>query len=220
MTTRPRRPQLVLVTTLSTLLLLAGCGPFPGQPSAARSPGATADQNRQATPTSTSQPQSQPVSGSGSTPADQGGQNTPTGYTDARYHYRITGPGPLNARSDGSASFVGEDERLEVAVVESDRAANPLALAQGEVNSLSSTSANFRTVFGPANVTIGAQNMVKVSYMWTGKSQATGTQLKMSGVRYYISKNPAMLAAVRYEDASSEFDQREADGFAGSFRWL
>jgi hypothetical protein len=211
-------PQLVVLATVSALFLLGACGPFSGQSTATPNPSERAQQTSEASPATSADTQPQPAE-SGS-PVDQGGQNTPTGYTDARYHYRITGPGPLKARPDGTASFVGEDERLEVVVVEGDQAANPLGLAQSEISSLSSTSANFRTIFGPANVTLGGQNMIKVSYAWTGKSQATGTQLKKTGVRYYIAKNPTMLAAVRYEDASGEFDQQEADGFAGSFRWL
>jgi hypothetical protein len=209
-----RGPQLVLLATMSALLL-AGCGPFPGQSGAARNTSDPGFQGGQASPaTSGSQ-----VAGGGS-PANQGGQNQPTGYTDTRYHYGITGPGPLSAKPDGTASFVGEDEQLEVKVVEGDRAADPLGVAQSEVNSLSSTSANFRTTSGPAKVTLGGQSMVKVTYTWSVKSQAASTQLKKTGVRYYISKTPATLAVVRYEDASSEFDQKEADGFAGSFRWL
>jgi hypothetical protein len=218
MTTRKRRPQFVLVATMSTLLLLVACS-SPGQSGSARKTGDSGGQSGQASPTATTDTQSQPASGSG-TPADQGGQNKPTSYTDTRYNYRVTGPGPISPRSDGTAGFTGEDERFEVGVVQGDRAADPLALAQGDINSLSSSSTNFRTVFAPAKVTIGVQSMVKATYTWSGKSHATGEQLKLTGVRYYISKDPATLAVVRYEDASGEFDQQEADGFAGSFRWL
>jgi uncharacterized lipoprotein len=218
MKTRKRHLQLVLLATMSTLLLLAACS-SPGQPGAARKTSDSGGQSGQASPAATGDTQSQPASGSG-TPADQGGQNKPTSYTDTRYNYRVTGPGPISPRSDGTASFTGEDERFEVAVIQGDRAADPLGLAQGEINSLSSSSTNFRTVFAPAKVTIGVQSMVKATYTWTGKSHTGGQQLKMTGVRYYVSKDPATLAVIRYEDASSEFDQQEADGFAGSFRWL
>jgi hypothetical protein len=202
---------------MSSLLLFTGCG-LPGQSGGARNTSPAGPQPSQGSPAATADSQSQGPGGG--TPADQGGQNQPAGYTDARYHYRITGPGPIGAKPDGTASFVGEDERFEVAVVEGDRAADPLGLAQSEVNSLSSTSANFRTVSAPANVTLAGQSMVKATYTWSGKSQAAGTQVKKTGVRYYISKNPGTLAVVRYEDESSQFDQKEADGFAGSFRWL
>jgi hypothetical protein len=219
MTTRNRRRQLALSAIVSTLLLLAGCSPLPGQPGGARNTRDSGSQSAQGSPAPTRDPQSQPASGSGSS-ADQGGQNTPTSYTDARHHYRVTGPGPISPRSDGTASFTGEDERFEVAVIEGDRAADPPGLAQGEINSLSSSSPNFRTVFGPGKVTVGVQSMVKATYTWTGKSHATGQQLKMTGARYYVSKDSVTLAVVRYEDASGEFNQQEADGFAGSFRWL
>jgi hypothetical protein len=219
MTMRKRRLQFVLLATMSTLFLLAGCSSLPGQPGAARHTSGSGGQSEPASPAATNDAQSQPVPGGGS-PVDQGGQNKPTGYTDVRYHYGVTGPGPISPRSDGTAGFTGEDERFEVAVIEGGRAADPLGLAQGEINSLNSSSTNFRTVFGPGKVTLGLQSMIKATYTWTGKSHATGEQLKMTGVRYYVSKDPATLAVVRYEDASGEFDQQEADGFAGSFRWL
>jgi hypothetical protein len=201
---------------LSTLVFLTACGLIPGQSATSRQSNEPQRESAQPVPSATQEAQTQPTGGG----ADLGGQNKPTGYTDARYNYRITGPGPLSARSDGTASFVGEDERLQVAVVQDEKAANPLALAQSDVSSLGATSAGFRTVSGPATVTLGGQNMVKVTFAWTGKSQAAGTQLKKTGVRYYIPKSPSTLAVVHYEDASGEFDQREADGFAGSFRWL
>ena len=62
--------------------------------------------------------------------------------------------------------------------------------------------------------------MVKFTYTWTAKRPASGESVKMTSVRYYIPKNPAMLAVVHYGDASAEFNQQEADGFASSFRWL
>lgn len=218
MKARRRCAEGVILAGFSTLLLLAACTPFQGQQAGSRQSGESQREADQPSPGATQDTQAQPAA-SGS-PADLGGQNKPTGYTDTRYNYRLTGPGPLSARPDGTAVFVGEDERLEVAVVQDDKAANPMALAQSDVTALSAGSANFHTVFGPAGVTLGGQNVVKVTFSWTGKSQAAGTPLKKTGVRYYIPKNTAMLAVVRYEDAAGEFDQREADGFAGSFRWL
>jgi hypothetical protein len=218
MTMRKRHSRLGLLATIPTLLLFIACS-SPGQPGAARNTSNSGARSEQASPAATSDAQSQPAPGGGGS-ADQGGQNKPTSYTDSRYHYRVTGPGPLRPRSDGTASFTGEEERFEVAVVEGDRAADPTGLAQGEINSVSSSSSNFRTVFGPGKVTLGVQTMVKATYTWTGKSHTGSQQLKFTGARYYISKDPATLAVIRYEDASTEFDQQEADGFAGSFRWL
>jgi hypothetical protein len=149
-----------------------------------------------------------------------GGENSPNSYTDARYHYRVTGPGPVNPRADGTAGFVGEDEVFEVSVVQGSAAADPMALAQSQMSSLGSTSSNFQITFGPARVEVGTQEMVKVLYTWTGKSRVSGQQIQLKGVHYYLSKDPSTVAVIRYEDAAPEFDLREADGFANSFRWL
>jgi hypothetical protein len=217
MTAHDLKPRLALVAATSTFVLLSGCGPLPQQPGAAKSPDRAA-RGAQGSPSAGTDAQSQPgVAGSS---GNQGGQNSPTGYTDAKYHYRLTGPGPISARSDGTARFVGEDELLEVAVVEGAQAADPIALAQAEVSSLSSSTPGVHMVSRPARVTLGGQSMVKFSYTWTANSQASGKQIKMTGVRYFIPKSAAMAAVVRYGDASSQFDTQEADGFAGSFRWL
>jgi hypothetical protein len=217
MTARRLKPQLATLAVVFTSVLLTGCSPLPDRSGAANSRD-RADRSAQTSPSASPDSRSQP--GPAGDSANQGGQNSPTGYTDARYHYRLTGPGPLNARPDGTASFVGEDELLEVAVVEGARAADPTALAQAEVSSLSSTTPNVRITSRPAQVTLGGQSMVKFSYAWTAKSQASGQQIKMTGVRYFIPKSTAAIAVIRYGDASSQFDTQEADGFAGSFRWL
>src|SRR5207245_1170638 len=123
-----------------------GCGPLPDQPGAPKSRDRT-NSGAQTSPSAGTETGSQP--GVAGDSANQGGQNSPTGYTDNRYHYRLTGPGPINARPDGTASFVGEDELLEVAVVEGARAADPMALAQAEVSSLSNTTPNFHITSRP-----------------------------------------------------------------------
>jgi hypothetical protein len=214
MTASDLRPRLPLVAAASTFVLLTACAQSPTQPGAVKSP----DRAVQSSPSAGTQAQSPP--GVAANPANQGGQNKPAGYTDTRYHYSLTGPGQINARSDGTASFVGEDEMLEVAVVEGARAADPMALAQAEVGSLGNTTPGARVASRPAQVTLAGHSAVKFSYTWTAISQASGNQVKMTGVRYFIPKDSATVAVVRYGDASSQFDTQEADGFASSFRWL
>jgi hypothetical protein len=217
MTARRLKPQLATLAVVFTSVLLTGCSPLPDRSGAANSRD-RADRSAQTSPSASPDARSQP--GAAGDSGNQGGQNSPTGYTDARFHYRLTGPGPLTARPDGTASFLGEDELLEVAVVEGAQAADPMAVAQAEVSSLSNATPNVRITSRPAQVTLGGQSMVKFSYTWTAKSQASGQQIKMTGVRYLIPKSTAAIAVVRYGDASSQFDTQEADGFAGSFRWL
>jgi hypothetical protein len=214
MTASELRPRLPLIAAASTFVLLTACGQSANQPGAAKS----TDRAAQSSPPASTEAQSQPaVAGS---PGNQGGQTTPTGYTDTRYHYRLMGPGQINPRSDGTASFVGEDEKLEVAVVEGARAADPMALAQAEVSSLNSTMPGVHIASRPAQVSLGGHSMVKFSYTWTANTQASGKQVKMTGVRYFIPKDAGTVAVVRYGDSSSQFDTQEADGFASSFRWL
>jgi hypothetical protein len=176
-------------TALVAAALVSGCGPFPG--------GSEAPSPR----------------------ANQGGETNPTVYTDARFNYRMTGPGPLKPRADGTASFAGEDELLEVAVVGDARAADPAALAQSDLKSLSGSVSDFQVLVQPVAVSLGGQRVIKFTYSSTGSGHA-GKTIKFFNVRYYIAKNDKMLAVISYRDAATEFDAQEADGFASSFRWL
>jgi hypothetical protein len=200
-----------------SLLLLTACSPLPDQSGAARNSGAATSRATQP-PAAAGQTEASAQPGAPS-PGDQGGENKPAGYTDARYHYSLTGPGPIMARADGTASFSGEDEQLVVSVVEGAKAADPVALAQADLNSLSGSAAGFRLVSAPVAVTLGGQRVVRCTYTWTGRS-STGRSTTFTGARYYIAKNEGMLAVISYRDASSEFSASEADGFAASFRWL
>jgi hypothetical protein len=204
----PERRHAFLIA-LSTLLILSGCSLRPES-------GARADRadGNDAAPRNASSA-GQATAGSG---ANQGGETDPTGYKDTRNRYKITGPGPLKAQPDGSATFSGEDERFVVEVVEGAKAADPTALAEADLNSLSKSTTDFKVVLRPAAVTLGGQRMIKFTYTSTGKSQ--GKSVKLTSVRYYIPKNDSMLAIVSYSDVSIEFSAQEADGFATSFGWL
>lgn len=206
-----RNSKRAVLTTLFALWLLSGCGLFPERA------GARAQKDGQTIGSGSTDPS--PGPGTASNSGNQGGEANPTGYTDARYHYRITGPGPLKAQSDGTASFAGEDERLEVAIVEGAKAADPAALAEADLSSLSRSTADFQVLFRPDAVTLGGQRVIKFTYSSSGKGH-TGKSIKLFNVRYYIPKSDTMLAVVSYRDAASEFDAKEADGFASSFRWL
>lgn len=151
--------------------------------------------------------------------ATRGGENNPATYTDSRFNYRITGPGPMSRNADGAASFAGEDERLVVDVVTGSRAGDPTALAQSDLDSLRGSTPNFQVMVQPTAVSLGGQRVIKLTYSSSGQS-FTGKTIKFFNVRYYIAKNESTLAVISYRDASTEFDAQEADGFASSFRWL
>lgn len=151
----------------------------------------------------------------------QGAETPQVTYSDARYHYRIDGPGHMTAQADGTASVVGPSERLEVAVVQGARAADPAALAQADVTSLGASLADFHLLSHPAAITLAGQRMVKFVYTWAaGTSQVTGKPLKLTGVRYYIAKDPSLLAVVTYGISSSRYDPQGADDIASTFKWL
>jgi len=151
--------------------------------------------------------------------AGPGGESNPATYTDSRFNYRITGPGPMSRNADGTASFAGEDERLVVTVVTDSRAADPNALAQSDLNSLRGSTPDSQVLIQPVAVTLGGQRVIKFTYSSSGQS-FKGKTVKFFNVRYYIAKNDSTLAVISYRDASTEFDAQEADGFASSFRWL
>src|SRR6202022_3274220 len=53
-------------------------------------------------------------------------------YVDARYHYKVDGPGRMTANADGTASVIGPSERLEIAIVQGTKAGDPVGRARGE----------------------------------------------------------------------------------------
>jgi hypothetical protein len=140
-------------------------------------------------------------------------------YTDDRYHYSIDSPGPLTPGSRG-ASYFGPEERLEIAVVEGSAAADPAALADKDTSALKSSIGDFKLVAPPAPVTLGEQRMIKFRYTGTVDNPTTGKSIRLTSARYYIAKNSSLLAVVTYGDKSEEFDPKEADDIARSFRWL
>jgi hypothetical protein len=144
----------------------------------------------------------------------------PVTYTDDKYHYSIDSPGPLTAGSQGGASYFGPEERLEVLVVEGASAADAAALADKDVSALKSTISDFKLMAAPATVTLGDQRVVKFTYTGTVANPKTGRPTKLTSARYYIARNSLLLAVVTYGDKSEEFDPKEADAIARSFRWL
>jgi hypothetical protein len=179
------------VGATALLLLLAGCGPLPGQSGGG---------------------------GSGGNGGGSGGQ-TPTTYTDARHHYRLTAPGPMKAKSDGTSSYASEREYLDIAVVEGAGAADPAALARKDASSLGSSKPDFRLLSPPAPTTLGGKQVVKFTYASTTGDQG-GAKVQLTNARYYIPKDQSQLAVVSYGDDAAEYDATEADGIISSFQWL
>src|ERR1700674_630578 len=67
------------------------------------------------------------------------GESEPHRYTDAKYHYLIDAPGLMTANADGTASYLGASERMEIAVVTGSGASDPPALAGQDARSLSTS---------------------------------------------------------------------------------
>ena len=170
-------------------------------------------------------------SATGTTPADQAntqagaeagaGTETSIAYTDTAHRYRISGPGRMTANPDGTASFIGPVERLEVAVVDGTRAADPMALATADLNALKMTATDFRQVQAPTVVTVSGHRTVKFVYQWTaGTNAVTGKANQLITARYYITKDSGRLAMVSYASAVNQYDPQGADDVANTFAWL
>jgi hypothetical protein len=141
-------------------------------------------------------------------------------YVDARYHYRIDGPGRMTAAADGSAAFVGPSERLQVTVIEGALAADPGALARQDVAALPSTSPGFKLLSGPASISLAGHRVVKLIYSWdSGTSPVTGKPVTLVQVRYYVPKDAATMAVISYGVVSNQYDPQGADDVAGTFQW-
>jgi len=166
--------------------------------------------------------------GTTATPSDQantqeagGGGEVSIAYTDALHRYRISGPGRMAANADGSASFIGPVERLEVAIVDGTRAADPMALANADLSRLKTTATDFRQVQAPAAVTISGHRSVKFVYQWTaGTNAVTGKANVLITARYYVTKDATRLAVVSYASAANQYDPQGADDVANTFAWL
>src|ERR1700694_1324831 len=154
--------------------------------------------------------------------ADAGtGTETSIAYTDAAHHYRISGPGRMTANPDGTASFIGPVERLEVAIVDGPRAADPMALANSDLSALKTSATDFRQVQSPASVTVSGHRSIKFVYQWTaGTNAVTGKANQLVTARYYITKDATRLAVVSYASAANQYDPQGADDVANTFAWL
>lgn len=141
-------------------------------------------------------------------------------YTDAREHYRIDGPGAMTVSADGSASYKGSLERLQVTVLHGSAAGDPAAAAGADVASLRSTATGFRLMNGPSAVRLGNLTAQKFVYRWTdGTSTVTGKPNDLLSVRYYIPKDGTTLAVISYSITAGQYDPQGADDVALTFAW-
>lgn len=141
-------------------------------------------------------------------------------YTDAREHYRIDGPGAMKMSADGSASYKGSLERLQVTIVHGAAAADPATAAAADVTSQRSTATAFKLMSGPSSVRLGNLTAQKFVYRWTdGTSTVTGKPNDLVSVRYYIPKDSTTLAVISYGITASQYDPQGADDVALTFAW-
>jgi hypothetical protein len=152
----------------------------------------------------------------------QTGESKPVTYTDTRFHYRIDAPGgQMTPNADGTASFVGPSERLEVAIIEGSRAGNPGSQANNDLSILSQSAPGFKKLSDPTAVTLSGRTVTRFSYTWNaGISVVTGKQLELTTVRYYVPKDSKTLAVIAYGIASNQFDPQGADDLVLTFQWL
>jgi hypothetical protein len=187
----PKHLRVLAGLTVVGAFALAACGP--SQPSAG-----------------------QPANGTES----NNGEAPSVTYVDARYHYRIDGPGRMTPTADGTASVVGPSERLTVAVVQGAAAADPAALARSDTKTLPSSTTSFRLMSGPSEITLNGKKVQKLVYAYNaGTSTVTGKALDLVGVRYYIPKDSATVAVVTYGVVSNQYDPQGADDIANTFQW-
>jgi hypothetical protein len=159
-------------------------------------------------------------SGAAAAGETQGGEAPAVLYSDARYHYRIEAPGHMTANTDGSASFIGPSERLEIVVVQGSQASDPAAMAAKDQSTLSGTLTGFRKLSSPAGITLGGKKVIKFIYSWTaGTNSVTGKPLQLTSVRYYFAKDTTQVAVVTYGIVTNQYDPEGADDLARTFLW-
>jgi hypothetical protein len=161
-----------------------------------------------------------PFGGQSASENAEPGDPKPGTYVNDQYRYSLNAPGPMTSASKATATYFGPEERLEVVAVEGASAADPAALADKDISGLKASIPDLKVVSGPAPVTLGDRRVIKVMYTGTVDNPTTGKPIKLTSARYYIPKDKALLAVVTFGDKSEEFDPKEADGIAKSFRWL
>jgi hypothetical protein len=148
------------------------------------------------------------------------GESAPVSYADTRYRYVIDAPGHMNANADGTASFIGSSERLEIAVVTGSSASDPTALASKDSTALSLSASGFHQLSYPATVTLNGHRVTKFTYSWNaGTSLVTGKPVELTTVRYYVPRDSATVAVITYGIVSNQYDPQGADDLASTFKW-
>ena len=104
------------------------------------------------------------------------GESAALPYADARYGYRVDAPGKMTVAADGSATFVGPSERLQVVVLQGARAGDPAALARADIAAIPATATGFRLESGPAAITINGHRGQKFVYSYTKPEHAGGAR--------------------------------------------
>ena len=151
-------------------------------------------------------------------PADGGEASVP--YADSRFHYRIDAPGHMASNADGTASFAGPSERLEIAVVQGSPASDPKALAGQDAKTLAGSLTGFRKLSAPGELNLNGVKVVKFIYAWSaGTSSVTGKATELTSARYYIPKDGNTVAVVTYSIVTNQYDPEGADDLARTFRW-
>jgi hypothetical protein len=152
--------------------------------------------------------------------AQQGTEGQPVPYTDARYHYRIDAPGRVTSGADGTASFIGASERIEIAVVQGAQAADPTALAAQDTKTLSASAQGFHELAAPSTLTLGGRHVTKFIFTWSpGTSAVTGKVVELTSVRYYVPKDATTVAVITYGIVSNQYDPQGADDIVSTFQW-
>lgn len=164
-----------------------------------------------------------PAGEGGAAPAGEGGapggEGAVTAYVDARNGYRVSAPGPMSTAADGTASYTGSQERLEIAI-RTGSGLDPAALAAADLRALRSTVTGFQLVSGPAATRLGNRTVQKLVYTWTaGTSTVTGKPIQLTTARYYIPKDATKVAVLTYGVTASQYDPQGADDIALSFGW-
>jgi hypothetical protein len=141
-------------------------------------------------------------------------------YVDARYHYKVDGPGRMTANADGTAGVIGPSERLEISIVQGAKAANPVNLARDDASALPTSATNFRLIAAPAEITLNHKKVEKFVYSYNaGTSAVTGKPLDLVVVRYYIPKDASTVAVLKYGIVANQYDPQGADDIAATFQW-
>ena len=201
---------------MATIAIVAGCGANTASPGAQSS-----TTGNGGTVASGANDGNAPTGGDAANGEANTGEAPSVPFESPKYHYKVAAPGAMTEAADGTATAHFGAEALSITVVSGATAANPEAVAKGDMVTVASLP-NFKLKSGPAPTKLTASSSAqKAVYSGTdGTNAVTGKPNNVVVVKYWVPKDASTLAVLTYSVTETQYDPQGADDVANTFKWL